>query len=247
MIDHHWHVLPVTYKYQLSILLMRIGRRPENCFSESGFLIKLSRTLSEVLYMTREEPIGKHISNKRYRKSHKDEIRAYQATYYKVHKARLNANRTHRDHIRRIHRPASKTKQCSVYLGIIIAEKVLSRFFDNMIKMPYNNPGYDFICGKGFKIDCKSSCLCYDKRKPNRAYWHFTIKRNEIADYFLCLAFDNRDSLEPQHIWLIPGKWISNQVGLNITNKPKPIAKWSKCEKPLDRVIACCDAIKSNG
>ena len=98
-------------------------------------------------------------------------------------------------------------KSCSQYLGIHIAERILSHIFHNVEQMPYNNPGYDLICGNGYKIDVKS--VCHVKDIPNK--WNFPIRRNKIPDYFLCLAFDNREDLNPKHIWLIPGHIINNK------------------------------------
>ena len=90
--------------------------------------------------------------------------------------------------------PMSKNKACAAYLGIFVAEGVLHNVFVNVERMPYGHKGYDFICSKGMKIDVKSGCI------TNRGAWAFTINKNTIADYFLCLAFDNRDDLNPMHM-----------------------------------------------
>ena len=55
-------------------------------------------------------------------------------------------------------KPASDNPECSKYMGDF-AEKALSVFFKTMTRMPNNNPGYDFLCNRGFKIDAKSSCI----------------------------------------------------------------------------------------
>jgi Mor family transcriptional regulator len=128
--------------------------------------------------------------------------------------------------------------ECSSYLGIYISEQVLSKIYTNVEKMPYGHQGYDFICGKGHKIDVKSSCL-YDNLR-----WSFGIKRNTTADYFLCLGFDNRDDLNPQHIWLIPGNVINDKVGLSISKST--IEKWEEYEQPIDKVIMYCNDMKNN-
>jgi len=154
-------------------------------------------------------------------------------------------NPNHRiEHRRQIgeSRPLEEAKDCSTYLGVYVAEKALSRFFDNIIRMPRCNPGYDFLCGRGFKIDVKSACLTLCVRKyPG---WYFNVKRNNITDYFLCLAFDDRDSLEPQHVWLIPGEVLNKKDGFWIFDRPKPLSRWSKYERPLDRVQVCCEALR---
>lgn len=75
-------------------------------------------------------------------------------------------------------------KGCTSYLGVYIAEQVLSKLFKNVTKMPYGHTGFDFICGKDKKIDVKSACK--RKFKPNSwaDAWDFTINKNKIADYF---------------------------------------------------------------
>jgi hypothetical protein len=151
-------------------------------------------------------------------------------------------DRLKRNHKNKIYRPMEKAVDCTLYLGVVIAEKVLSNFFNNIIRMPHGNPGFDYICGKGFKIDVKSSCLfCSEKQSP---HWIFSIKKNKIADYFLLLGFDNRKDLNPKYVWFIPGNKINNLVTLNITNIPKFLEKWDKYKKPLDKVIMCCNKMR---
>jgi len=129
---------------------------------------------------------------------------------------------------------------CSLYLGVVIAEQILSNVFKNVERTPPNNPGYDFICSKGLKIDVKSSCNL--KYHPNN--WAFTIKRNQEADYFLCIAFDNRKDLNPQHVWLIPASGVNHLVGASISIST--LDKWAEYEltDKLDDVISCCDTMK---
>jgi hypothetical protein len=134
-------------------------------------------------------------------------------------------------------RPMSENRKCPSWLGIHVAERVLSKFFDHVERMPYGNKGYDFICGKGKRIDVKSACLC-------QSGLHFDIHRNILADYFLCLGFTDRESLEPIHVWLIPGEKINHLKSLGISNGQKSLARWSQYERPLDRVIACCNEMK---
>jgi len=140
-------------------------------------------------------------------------------------------------------RPMSDAKDCSYYLGVYIAERVLSKFFDNMIRMPSNNPGFDFTCGKGFKINVKSSVLhLYEEKNSPR--WMFSVKYNKTADYFLFLAFDNRQSLEPQHIWLVPGNVVNEHSCISISDTTWGLSKFLEFEKPLDKVVACCNLMK---
>ena len=131
--------------------------------------------------------------------------------------------------------------ECPAYLGVTVAERVLSKVFKNVKRMPYKNPGYDLICGQGYEIDVKSSVM-----RGTRVAWSFGINHNRIADYFLCLAFDNREDLNPMHIWLIPGRKINHLAGLSIS--VTTIDKWSQYEltDKLDKVIACCNVMRSD-
>ena len=130
-------------------------------------------------------------------------------------------------------------KNCASYLGVTIAEQLLAKVFKNVVMMPYGNKGFDFKCNQGYMIDVKSAV----KRNLRRA-WMFKINKNLIADYFLCLAFDNRQQLNPMHIWLIPSKEINHLKFLTISESR--LIKWSKYEliDKLDKVIGCCNIMK---
>lgn len=126
-------------------------------------------------------------------------------------------------------------KTCSTFLGITVAEQVLSKVFKDVEIMPPNNPGYDFICNHGKNIDVKSSCL-------HKNTWNFSIKRNKIADFFLCIAFDDRESLNPLHLWLIPGYIINTQAGASVSKST--IHKWSEYKLDISKTLACCTSLK---
>lgn len=128
-------------------------------------------------------------------------------------------------------------KSCSTYLGVHVAERVLANVFKDVNRMPLNYPGYDFICNHGKKIDVKSSCKTKTKQR-----WEFNTNKNTTADYFLCIAFDNRRSLTPLHLWLIPGKIINHQTKSTISLKT--IHKWDAYTIDISKTIECCDAIK---
>lgn len=149
----------------------------------------------------------------------------------------------YRNHKKGKSKPMSENKNCPVYLGVHIAEERLSLIFDNVKRMPYGNPGFDFICGKGFKIDVKSSCLSekYDT-------WNFALRYNTIANYFLFLAFDNRDDLNPMHIYLIKNDESMDKVGTTIHNTSKSLKKWERYEltNKLEKLIACCSFAKDD-
>lgn len=165
----------------------------------------------------------------------------YEQLWDKNHPGR----KVHLRHLKGKIRSMVEAKDCSSYLGIVVAEQALSKFFENITRMPNNNPGFDFLCGKGFKIDVKSSTLHNRKTSKNsHPCWQFHIKENKIADYFLLLAFNDRKNLEPQHVWLIPGNTINKRYEVAIFNVEESLEKWSKYEKPLDKVIACCNKIR---
>ncbi len=132
-------------------------------------------------------------------------------------------------------------KKCGIFLGCYVAERVLSHIFKDVERMPHGNKGFDFICNKGMKIDVKSSCL-----HKNNTYT-FSIRENKIADYFLCIGFDNRESLNPQHIWLIKGNLINETITLTILNNINVLSKYSKYEltDKLKKTVECCTELKS--
>lgn len=139
-------------------------------------------------------------------------------------------------------KPMNEAKESTVYLGVYVAERALSKFFDSITRMPYGNPGYDFICGKGYKIDVKSSCLMHRPgRSPN---WYFVVGYNKVPDYFLCLGFDNRRDLTPLHVWLVPGNLVNTQKSFSISDIPESKSKWIGFERPIDRVLPCGDKLK---
>ena len=104
--------------------------------------------------------------------------------------------------------------------------------------MPIGNSGYDFICGNGYKIDVKSATF---STKYHRAY--FNIHKNTIADYFLCIAFDNRTDLNPLYIWLIPGDDINHLTSTGVSMST--INKWNNYELDINKVVTCCNKMKN--
>jgi len=133
-------------------------------------------------------------------------------------------------------KPFDENKDCPLYLGVHVAERVLSHVFENVERMPYRNPWFDFICNKGKKVDVKSSCI------HKSGAWNFNIKHNTTADYFLCLAFDNREDLNPLHVWLIPGSKLNHSNAASITQSISH--KWEMYELDISKISACCDAMK---
>ena len=154
-----------------------------------------------------------------------------------------NDYQNYKNHKNGICLPMSENKSCSNYLGIVVSERYLSKVWDNVTRMSNNNKGYDFICGKGFKVDVKSGCLC----KNNG--WSFHIRRNKIADYFLLLGFDNREDLNPLHIWLIKGDVVINGKKLGkrndffISQSSESLLYYSKyeCKDKLNKLKDYCN------
>lgn len=150
--------------------------------------------------------------------------------------------RYHANHPEKFH-PAAKTPTCTHYLGSYISETVLSREFKNIKRMPSNFPGYDFECNRHFFIDVKSSCQQHHDSK--NGYWQFIIKCNQVPHYFLLIAWDNRDDLNPLYIWLIPAALINMKKILYIGNTEESLAKWKKYERPLTNVLSCCRTMRA--
>ncbi len=146
-----------------------------------------------------------------------------------------------RGHIKEGRIPMDKNKQCSLYLGVHIAERVLSKVFKDVKRMPNNFTGYDFVCNQGKKIDVKSSCILH--RKNHFDHFTFNIKRNTIADYFLCLAFNTRKDLEPIHMWLLPGDKFNHIKCTTISEST--LNKWDEYRLPINKVSSCCEVLKA--
>jgi hypothetical protein len=183
-----------------------------------------------------------YASGVEWKKANPEKVKAINSAWRKTNpeKARKSCRDSTYRHGRK---PATENKSCSTYLGVIIAETVLAHEFPGFKRMPNCNPNYDYDCPKGFLIDVKSSCRRKDRRKNE--YWGFDIRKNKVADYFLFLAFGNRDEpLVPEHIWLIPGDVVNMKSSTRITNSSKSIAKWSKYERPLDNVLKCCNKLR---
>lgn len=148
--------------------------------------------------------------------------------------------------------PMSENEDCCMYLGIHIAERILSKIFEDVERMPINNRGYDFICKKGYKIDVKSATLANRPNGGNRL--SFAINYNNIADYFLLIGFDDRESLEPMHIWLFKkdcmmrGKPFHMRKSFSIEDDPVTLeifSVWELTDK-LEKMKECCNKLKND-
>jgi hypothetical protein len=140
-------------------------------------------------------------------------------------------------------KPMSQNKQCTSFLGCHVAEQVLSKAFKDVEIMPPSNPGYDFICNKGKKIDVKSSCIQSANGRHGDKL-QFSIKKNVVADYFLCIAFNNRDNLNPEYTWLIPGNKINHLTNFSVAISNTYYLDEYKID--ISRISKCCDVLRGN-
>lgn len=138
-------------------------------------------------------------------------------------------------------RPVYEAKETPQYFGVCIAETLVLKYFSEVKRMPYANPGYDFICKSGYKIDVKSSCLLSCNA------WHFGTKRNKIADYFILLAFYNRTDINLMHFWIVPGSFGADKQAIVVRNSTRSLKRLLSYEKPLDKIEMVCSIIKKEG
>ena len=138
--------------------------------------------------------------------------------------------------------PMSENKECPPYLGVVIAERLVNHLFKDVVRMPYGNIGFDFICANDKKIDVKSACVTLNHGKT--PYWQFMIRKNTTADFFLLLAFNNRSDLEPLHQWLVPGYKFNKLVCASVA--PSTIDKWDEWRQPIGPAIACCNILRKD-
>jgi hypothetical protein len=146
----------------------------------------------------------------------------------------------HRRHILNQNLPLNENPSCASYLGVYISETVLSKIYNSIARTPYGTRGYDFVCGKGLKIDVKSSC-----RGKNIPGWSFYPNKNHIADFFICLAFDSRENLIPLHVWIIPGPKVNHLTGFSI--RDSALGAWKTFERPLGEIPELTSLLKRTG
>ena len=135
--------------------------------------------------------------------------------------------------------PMNENKDSPAFLGVYVNERLIRFHFNDVEVFPYGHPGFDFICNKNMKIDGKSSCL----RKDGR--WLFDIGRNTTADYFLCVAYDDREHLNIAHVWLIPGNKVNGCQSISVS--PSTVHKWDKYIYDIEGFSSCCNEMKNGG
>lgn len=112
--------------------------------------------------------------------------------------------------------PESENTECPRYFGEYIEREYVSKIFVNPIPISYS-PGwhegkpYDYECQNGFKIKHVAACTSVSIYKISNytndpiPYYVFNIRRNNVPDYWVLTAWDNRESLEPKYVWIIKG------------------------------------------
>lgn len=146
--------------------------------------------------------------------------------------------------------PSEDNPDCSSWFGYI-SENYVMKTFEDPIPMPPCNPGFDWKCKKGKRIDHKGRCLGYSKLS-NWSGWRFPIRWNNIADYFILSAWDNRDSLTPLHVWIfhkndiIRGRKFWRRDSIVITNTYMALIEFKNYEVTdrLDKLKELCDRDK---
>lgn len=158
----------------------------------------------------------------------------YSRIYYKNHREKLS---TYRRELRYKHggKSMAENKECGPYLGCYINERILRHVMPNAVLMDNNNPGFDLVCGKGYLVDAKAATLRY--RKTHSPRWEFNINKNTIPDYFLLVAYKDRESLEICHMWLIPGDEINDKKSVSIALST--IHKWDQWKINHTDALSC--------
>ena len=130
-----------------------------------------------------------------------------------------------------------ENKNCAAYLGIVVGERLCRHLFNNVEVMSLGNKGFDIICNRGKKIDVKTSALT-----EKRSHWRFWVSKNKIADYFICIALNNRTDLNVLHMWMIPGEEVNHLDSIKISSTT--VHKWKHYERSIDDVQLCCTDMK---
>ena len=151
--------------------------------------------------------------------------------------------------------PKEINKDCPAHFGDF-TESLMILTFEDATRMPYGNPGFDWICKKGYKIENKARCL-YQFVHCSWLGWTFSIRFNNVADWFILSAWDDRESLKPLHVWAfhkddmiryrIGGTYIlkkfHDRYSFSISNTIKRLRELEKYEitNRLDKLKAWCN------
>lgn len=199
--------------------------RGKKYYQEHGVEI---REKSRKYYQEHIEEIKEKL--KKYQEEHSEELKEYGRKYYeKIGREKRGQQSMYIN------------KLCSSYLGIVIGERLCRHLFKDVEVMPHGNPGFDIICNKGKMIDVKTSSMLLDCGNPR---WKFHIEHNKTADFFICVAFDNRTDLNPLYMWMIPGYEVNNQGLISIAISR--IHKWDKWKRDINDAQLCCAEMKGS-
>jgi hypothetical protein len=72
--------------------------------------------------------------------------------------------------------------------------------------------------------------------------YSFVLRNNQIADYFLCIAFDNREDLNPLHLWLLPADIFNHLNTLSISEST--LNKWDEYKLDISPTVKQCEQLK---
>ena len=157
-------------------------------------------------------------------------------------------------HMKGVSKSMYKNKNCAAYLGIVVGESLLENFFKDITRAPFGNKGFDFVCSNGYKIDSKiSTSRTHKGALIENVHWSFEFRNNTLADYFCCIAIDQRDDVYNLNIikaWLIPRDAVS-MTGIpmheltTLTISSSNIPYWKQYELNENILNGCCTAIGS--
>ena len=116
------------------------------------------------------------------------------------------------------------------YMGICVAGDLLRRCYKHVQAVVNNKYAYKFVCDHDKFIDVKSSCL------GKNWMWLFSTRRNTVVDFFICVAFDDRDDPNVMHVWMIPGEKLNPFMSASIS--PSSVDKWSEYEQDIDEILS---------
>ena len=148
-------------------------------------------------------------------------------------------------------KPMEDAKDCPAHFGVCIGEKYVSQVFEGCKPAPYGTPGYDWEW-KGLKVQHKARCITV-REWGWSSLWYFTrLDFNKIADKFVLSGWDDREGLNPLHIWIFDkddimsdGLPFWNRNSITILNTPEGLAEFAKYEDN-DRLIKLKEIINKD-
>lgn len=159
--------------------------------------------------------------------------------------------------------PHSENKECTRYFGDYIEREYVMRIFENVVPLKkelyskHLRRPYDYECKNGFKLKHVASCIRIDS-SHEIPYWGFLIKRNNIPDYWVLSAWDDRESLNPKYVWIIRGdeifvtqvsrKPFYDRESLTVYATKKSIERMSKYDATsrLEQLKDICNVARTN-